>query len=245
MPLSPFPSCPISASPYLAQQSNNEQRGLSQKPIPTCLFTTAASQYGLCCWVFLFKCLLTEEAWHSVEAVFDKAAVGKGPACITSHTHRTPACWQMNPESSLWKRSKSLYLYVAESQLAPLLHMLPSLNEVVNAVTSAKTPHSCPQNLPELTAQPSLPCKDSLDLLGSFEKAVCNQVSLLCLTCKDISLTAKQSRSRRGVCMSRGSSSGRLGGEQGVSQVTDGERKQRGSCSHESLWGYFTSWLQR
>lgn len=35
--------------------------------------------------------------------------------------------------------------------------------------------------------------------------------------------------------MSGGSSSGRLQGEEGVSRVTDGKRKQRGSCSRESL----------
>lgn len=160
MPLSPFPLCPISASLYLAQQSNNEQRGLSQKPIPTCLFTTAASQYGLCCWVFLFKCLLRpEEAWHSVEAVFDKASVVKGLACITSHTHRTPASWQMNPESSLWKRKKSLYLYMAEWQLAPFPCMLPSLNKVVNAVASAKTPTLVPKTAPSWHHSQACPAK--------------------------------------------------------------------------------------
>lgn len=61
-----------------------------------------------------------------METVFDKAAVVKGPASIASHAHWTPARSQMNPESSLCKRNKSLYLYTAEWQLAPPHASLPN-----------------------------------------------------------------------------------------------------------------------
>lgn len=56
----------------------------------------------------------------------------------------------MNPESSLRKRNKSLYLYTAEWQLAPP-PMLPSLIKVANVMPQLRLPL-----LPSKLAQVSL-----------------------------------------------------------------------------------------